>query len=53
MIYIWHAIGILFIINAVTAVLSGDQIGELGQKMFPTSLVVSAVYVISLFFIYG
>jgi hypothetical protein len=53
MIYVWHVIGILFAINAATGLLAGDQIGEAGRRLLPVSLVISTVYVISLFFIYG
>lgn len=52
MIYIWHIIGVWFIFNAGTGLFAGDQISDAGRKLLPTSLLISVVYLVSLFFIY-
>ena len=52
MIYVWHVVGVFFIFNAVTGIVAGDQIGRAGRKLLPTSLLISVIYIVSLFFIY-
>lgn len=46
MIYIFHAVGILCLINVVTGLLSGNQISEVGKKVMLPSVAISLVYVI-------
>jgi hypothetical protein len=52
MIYLWHIIGVWFLLMAGSGILAGDQISRVGRKMLPTAFLISIAYLVSLFFIY-